>query len=131
MRILIVDDDQDSAEAVAVTLEDKGHTSTIAKDGEAAILVLKAYKFDVILLDINLGFGRMSGLDVLRHRIEDPSLAKIPVVIISGMEAAQIHAKANVQANPLEGTVLILGKPFSADMLFRALQAVDTKKEAS
>ena len=57
-RILVIDDNQDAANATALLIEDMGGESRVAYDGESALAMLQGYQPEVILLDIG-----MRGLD--------------------------------------------------------------------
>lgn len=54
LRILIVDDNHDAADSLALMLESEGHTTRAAYSAEAAIEQIGAFGPDVILLDIGL-----------------------------------------------------------------------------
>jgi len=54
LRVLVVDDNADSADSLAMLLELMGHASTIARDGEQAVDLAASYLPDVILMDIGL-----------------------------------------------------------------------------
>lgn len=60
-RILIVDDNQDSAQSIGMLLELSGHTVAIANDGLSAIELARAFRPEVVLCDIGLpgldGYG--------------------------------------------------------------------------
>jgi len=63
-RILVVDDNEDSAASLAMLLRVDGHTVETAFDGPAAIERAAAFRPEVILLDI--GLPRMNGYEVCR-----------------------------------------------------------------
>src|SRR5690606_10551318 len=63
-RILVVDDNPDSARALAQLLEHGGHETAIARDGMEALESAEALRPDVILMDI--GMQRMNGYDACR-----------------------------------------------------------------
>jgi len=63
-RILVVDDNEDSAESLAILLRLRGHQVQTAHDGEQAVAVAETYRPDVILLD--LGMPRLNGFEVCR-----------------------------------------------------------------
>ena len=63
-RILYVEDDEDTAEAVKTILEVAGFAVTIAPTGSDGIRETKGGEFDIILLDIML--PDMSGWDLYR-----------------------------------------------------------------
>ena len=54
LRVLVVDDNADGADSLAMLLEIMGHESTIARDGEQAVDLAASYLPDVILMDIGL-----------------------------------------------------------------------------
>ncbi len=64
-RILVVDDNVDSAETVALLLAQRGHHVDTAFDGRGALEKVAAHHPEVLLLDLDL--GRMSGFDVARE----------------------------------------------------------------
>jgi CheY-like chemotaxis protein len=69
-RILIVDDNRDAAEALALLLTMDGHEVRIAYDGFEALDVGSAFAADVVLLD--LGMPKMNGCDAARRIREQP-----------------------------------------------------------
>jgi CheY-like chemotaxis protein/two-component sensor histidine kinase len=64
-RVLIVEDNEDAAIALAKLLDLLGHESTIARDGRRALQVADAFQPDVILLDI--GLPQLNGYEVAKH----------------------------------------------------------------
>ena len=69
-RILIVDDNRDSADSLAMYLKMKGHRTTVAYGGEQAIEIAEAIRPDVVLLDI--GMPKVNGYEVCRRIRELP-----------------------------------------------------------
>ena len=65
LRILVVDDNRDSANSLALLLEDLGHTVRTAHDGEAALAAAHAFGPDAVVLDI--GLPRLDGYEVARR----------------------------------------------------------------
>jgi PAS domain S-box-containing protein len=63
-RILVADDNRDSAESLALLLKLMGHETHIAFDGDEAVQVAENIRPDVILLD--LGMPNMNGFDACR-----------------------------------------------------------------
>ena len=57
-RVLVVDDNQDAANATAMLIEDMGGDARVVYDGESALAMLPEYQPEVVLLDIG-----MRGLD--------------------------------------------------------------------
>jgi PAS domain S-box-containing protein len=64
-RVLVVDDDHDNAEGLAMLFRLSGHEAEIAHDGPAAIERAKGYGPDVVLLD--LGLPGMDGIEACRQ----------------------------------------------------------------
>ncbi len=59
-RILVVDDNEDSATSLAAMFDMLGHESHVAFDGIAAVEAAESFKPDVVLLDI--GLPKMNGI---------------------------------------------------------------------
>jgi PAS domain S-box-containing protein len=64
-RILVVDDQQDSTDSLALFLRLRGHDVRTAHDGPSALDEIERYRPDVVFLD--LGLPGMSGYDVARR----------------------------------------------------------------
>ena len=80
-KILIIDDDLDMAETMAILLEDEGYNSTAFDDGAIGLKNMKQDRPDVVILDVMMPL--VNGLDVFKFMKEDPSLRSIPVLLIS------------------------------------------------
>ncbi len=78
LRILIVDDNHDSADSLAMMLKMMGNESSTAYDGEEAVAVACTFRPDVILLDI--GLPKLNGHEVCR-RIRQLDQGKEMVII--------------------------------------------------
>jgi two-component system CheB/CheR fusion protein len=70
LRILVVDDNEDSADSLATLLELTGHTTRTAYDGLAAVETAAEFRPDVILLDI--GLPRLDGYEACRRIRKEP-----------------------------------------------------------
>jgi PAS domain S-box-containing protein len=77
-RILIVDDNRDSADSLAMLLEITGNRTFMAHDGVEALEAVERHRPDVVLLDIGLPI--LNGHDVCR-RVREQSWGKDIVVI--------------------------------------------------
>jgi PAS domain S-box-containing protein len=64
-RILVVDDNRDAADSMALMLQLMGHDARTAYDGLEAVQAAATYRPDVLLLDI--GLPKMNGYEVARH----------------------------------------------------------------
>jgi CheY-like chemotaxis protein len=81
-RILVVDDNVDAAESLALLLQVKGHDVEVAHDGPTAIKTAEVYRPDVVLLDI--GLPRMDGYQVARKIREQSWGSNALVVALTG-----------------------------------------------
>lgn len=82
LRILVVDDNRDSAETLSMLLELMGHEMNLAYDGEQALALAKEIKPDVVLLDI--GLPKMDGYEVARQIRQEPWGSNPILVAITG-----------------------------------------------
>jgi DNA-binding response OmpR family regulator len=80
-RVLVVDDNEDAADSLAMLLSVRGDTVRIAYDGIEAVEAELDFIPDVVLLDI--GLPRLSGYDVAR-RIRSVRGDKVLIVAITG-----------------------------------------------
>lgn len=67
-RILVVDDNVDAADSLAMLLQVRGDTVRVAYDGEEALAAEEEFRPDALLLDI--GMPKLSGYEVAR-RVRD------------------------------------------------------------
>jgi CheY-like chemotaxis protein len=81
-RVLVVDDNVDAAESLAMVLRLSGHEVRTAYDGPAALAEARAVTPDVVLLDI--GLPGMDGFDVARQIREDQGLSHLRIVAVTG-----------------------------------------------
>jgi CheY-like chemotaxis protein len=63
-RVLVVDDNRDSAESLALILSLKGHESRCVHDGREALSIADTYQPDVVILDI--GMPGLNGYETAR-----------------------------------------------------------------
>ncbi len=82
LRILVVDDNQDSARTLARLLKLLGHETRLANDGGEAVLAAEAYRPEVILLDI--GLPVMNGYDVAKTIRARPWGQTMSIVALTG-----------------------------------------------
>jgi PAS domain S-box-containing protein len=86
-RILVVDDNLDAANSLAMLLRLKGHDVQTAYDGIAAVDFAAAYKPDVILLDV--GLPRLNGFDAARRIREAESAKRAVLIALTGWGHAE------------------------------------------
>jgi PAS domain S-box-containing protein len=81
-RILVVDDNRDSATSLATLLKLMGNDTQTAYDGKEAVEMAAKYKPDVILLDI--GLPKMNGYAACQAIREQPWAKTIVIVALTG-----------------------------------------------
>ena len=109
--ILIVEDDADIREDLAEILRDQGYEVVTKENGAAARDWLHDHVNslpDVILLDLMMPV--MDGWHFRAEQLQDASLAKIPVVVLSG--AGDVRREASAL-----GAAGYVSKPFKLDAL--------------
>lgn len=111
-RILVVDDNRDSAETTSLVLESFGAVVKFAPDGPTALALLDEFRPDVIMLDI--GMPGMNGYDVARRVRASGNTATLVAMTGWGQEDAR---KRSQEA----GFDHHLVKPMNFDALERLL----------
>jgi CheY-like chemotaxis protein len=81
-RILVVDDNEDSAESLTILLSLAGHKTHSAYDGLEAIEAAERFRPDIILLDI--GLPKLNGYEVAHKIREKPWGQAIVLVALTG-----------------------------------------------
>jgi len=132
MRILVVEDEQDLASAIADSLRRDGYAIDIAPTAMSAMSLTSVNSYDVVCLDLNLPDG--DGLDVCRRVLADPArsydLAPAPKIL---MLTARGGVDDRIRGLD-EGADDYLVKPFSLGELsarIRALLRRDTPTGSS
>jgi CheY-like chemotaxis protein len=81
-RILVVDDNVDSAQSLGLLLSRLGHEIQLAHDGLEAVQAAGVFHPQVVLLDI--GLPKMNGYEAARRIRERPSEAKVTIIALTG-----------------------------------------------
>jgi CheY-like chemotaxis protein len=81
-RVLIVDDNEDAANSLALLLKLGGHETTCVYSSVDALQRAVAFKPDVVLLDI--GLPDMDGYEVAQRMRELPGLRDVRLVAVTG-----------------------------------------------
>ncbi|HEX3730047.1 MAG TPA: SpoIIE family protein phosphatase [Opitutaceae bacterium] len=83
-RILAVDDNPANLDMLVRQLERQGHSVASAGDGRAALELLRAEPFDLVLLDMIMPV--LDGQATLEEIKRDPALRHLPVIMISALD---------------------------------------------
>lgn len=107
-RIIAVDDDAGVLGVLKQMLEFSGNNVTVFTSGAEALETVKFEPPDLILLDIAM--PKMNGLEFCQYLKEDPKLADIPVIFLSGL-----HATKDKICGFRAGGVDYITKPFQPE----------------
>lgn len=114
-HILVVEDDQDIREDLAFLLRRQGFEVTTAANGLDALEQVRTDKPCVILLDLMMPV--MDGWQFRTRQLAEPSIAAVPVIVISGVADRTRH--------PCElNAAAMLAKPIQMERLLAAVKRV-------
>jgi two-component system chemotaxis response regulator CheY len=123
-RFLIVDDFSTMRRIVRNLLKEIGFVNAEeAEDGQVALNMLKATKFDFVVSDINM--PNMNGFELLKNMRADESLKGIPVLMVTA-EAK----KEDIVAAAQGGASGYIVKPFTKATLEEKVQKIMQKATA-
>jgi signal transduction histidine kinase len=81
-KVLLVDDDDEGRKVVAARMERDGHEVVTGKNGVEAVAIARAFKPDIILLDVMMPV--MDGFEALRILKGSDETRYIPVIMLTG-----------------------------------------------
>jgi CheY-like chemotaxis protein len=113
-RILLVEDDDDTRELMAELLRTEGYTVDVASNGALALeLLRKGDAPALVIADMHMPV--MNGRELLRRLRDEPGLAAVPIVILSG--------DATRDRDVLKGGASgLVSKPVSIEMLLATVR---------
>ena len=91
-RILVVDDNRDGAESLALLLRAGGHAVRTAHDGAEALEAARAFRPQIVFLDI--GLPGMDGYEAARRLRQEPGMEKGLLVALTGYGQEEDRRKA-------------------------------------
>lgn len=118
--VLVVDDEYSIVVTLAALLREEGYEVLTAHQGRQALELLKTSKPVCCLVDLMMPV--MGGADLIAAMQADPTLATIPIILMSAV-ARDEHLKMHKVA-------AILRKPFGMSKLLEVLATVIGAKEA-
>jgi DNA-binding response OmpR family regulator len=113
-NVLIVEDDADTREMLETLLATEGFNAVSAEDGLEALHLLRAVRRRapdepcLVLLDLRM--PRLGGQEFRRAQLADPTVASVPIAVISG--AVDVDERAEAL-----GAVATVHKPIDFDEL--------------
>jgi DNA-binding response OmpR family regulator len=113
LQLLVVDDDAGIRQLLVAFFRRYGFQLREAGNGREALEAMHAGNVDLVIMDLMM--PEVSGWDVLRERERDPSLQRIPMLVISALsEATEDIVGKQVAA--------VLTKPFDLSALLAAVR---------
>jgi PAS domain S-box-containing protein len=91
-RILVVDDNEDSAEMMALCLRDMGHEVEVAFDGMTGLERATSFSPEVVFLDV--GLPGLNGYEVAQRLRAMKGWDQVPIIAITGFAAEADRARA-------------------------------------
>src|ERR1043165_8230199 len=92
-KILLVEDNEPSRDALGRRLQRRGYDVVLAVDGQAAVTTAREVKPDLVLMD--LGLPIIDGWEATRQLKADASTRGIPIIVLSA------HAMTNDRVQAL------------------------------
>lgn len=118
-NVLIVEDDADTREMLTQLLATAGFYAVGAGDGLEALHLLRTVRHRapdapcLVLLDLKM--PRLGGNEFRRAQLGDPTVASVPVAVMSG--ATDLEQRAHAM-----GAVATLSKPINVDNLIEVVK---------
>ena len=120
-RILIVEDDGDIADLLALHLRDEGYEITHAADGDRGAALLEKGSWDALILDLML--PGVDGLEICRRA---RSMTRYTPIVIISARSSEVHRVLGLEL----GADDYLAKPFSMLELVARVKALFRRQEA-
>jgi CheY-like chemotaxis protein len=117
-RILVVDDNEDAAESLAMLLSMDGHDVRTVNSAHAALDAIRHSAPDVMLLDI--GLPDIDGYEVARRVRAMPDVAQVRIVALTGY--GQSEDRRRTESIGFHGHLV---KPVDLALLQRTLDRLD------
>lgn len=92
LRILVVDDNADAAETLAMLLEALGHVAKVVLESPAAVAAALEFRPDLVVLD--LGMPQLNGFDLARELRRQPALQDSYLAALSGWGTEEDRARS-------------------------------------
>ena len=125
-RVLLAEDHPTNQKVVQLVLDSVGVDPTIVENGALALEALKAARFDVVLMDMQMPeLDGLSATTQLRAWEREQGLPRTPVIMLTA-NALDEHVRASLEA----GADAHLSKPIRADALIEAIIQAMADREA-
>ena len=128
-KILVVDDDPDILDALAMILESQGYQVYTARDGIEGLANLKAEKPDLMILDLLM--PKMDGFAVCKE-LQDPRYSKfkeMPILILTSVREDASRRRYELETGLELNVDDYVEKPISPDILLQRVERLVKRKE--
>jgi CheY-like chemotaxis protein len=122
LRVLVVEDNNESRELYVLVLTRAGFEVKEAVGGEEALRMLDQCDPDLLITDIQT--PSMSGIDLIRRIRSDEKWSNLPIIAISAYSRDQLAHAA------IQGATRVLRKPFEPNRLLSAVFELTRKLRA-
>ncbi len=116
MKILIVDDSETLRTQLKKDLEGGGHQVLEAHDGLHGLEVLEQNKTEIKLIICDVNMPRMDGLSMCQKIHENPSVTKIPKIMMTTESSPEMKSKGKAA-----GVLAWVTKPYVAEKLLSVI----------
>lgn len=120
-KLLLIDDEKEFVDTLAIRLEAKGYNIIKAFDGKEGLEKAHLEKPDLIILDVIM--PEMSGFDVCEKLKIDPRFNKIPVILLTAK-----FQPSDIEFGKEMGAEAYLTKPIELDELSGKIAELLKKK---
>ena len=115
--IMIVEDEKSTLLSISFHLKKHGYDAITAENAENALAILQTASPVLIISDLMLGEGKMTGLDLYRKVRENAGTKDIPFLLMSGISDEFV-----VRAGVRMGVDSFLRKPFDLELLLATIE---------
>ncbi len=116
-RIVIVEDEADMAELIAMRLQREHYEVTVCNDGLEALETILSYPPDLVIMDLML--PGMSGTDITARLRSDRRTMRLPIIMLTALSA-----ESDIVVGLHLGADDYMTKPFSMSVLVARISAL-------
>lgn len=116
MKILIIDDNQDTSTMLSKFLELKGHDCIAANDGRNGLALINSRNFDILLLD--LAMPNFTGMDVLDELCKTKKVDELKIIVFTASSLNKMDENALMEKHVYS----VLRKPLELKFLLKAFE---------
>jgi DNA-binding response OmpR family regulator len=123
MKILVIDDDEYSRDALAYLLNSEGHEAVAASDAETGYRLACETPPDSIILDLSL--PDTHGNELIARVRANESLKNVPILVVTGLPNDEAQSAVDSGANAY------LIKPIDFDDLVKVIPNLESNLESA